>query len=256
MMSNVKSKKNSHLPVEDVIPSKSKQKNHPKTAEQRDDDDDDCDDVMMKEVPVNETARQHSSIPQTIELNSTYHDHVDRDEEGASSKKTATLENDFIRIVCISDTHNGHSKLKFDSHIRKMQGDILIHAGDFSEQGTAKEVNDAVEWLSSLDNFKYKIFISGNMDGIGLDEKCNGGRKIQLEKLIPKDKNVIYLENEYIKVSGITIYGCPYTPKFYGGFQYARKSREAKNLWSAIPEDCDILVSHGPPLDILDESSR
>jgi hypothetical protein len=161
-----------------------------------------------------------------------------------------------IKIVCISDTHNGHRAPKFSDRIRAMNGDILIHAGDFSDHGTPAETMDAFHWLCSLDNFKYKIFISGNMDGIGLDDKHSNNRTRKNETLFRNDKNVIYLENSSHTVLGIKIFGCPYTPKFVGGFQYNRRSREAEELWNMIPDDCDILVSHGPPAGILDKSSR
>jgi Icc-related predicted phosphoesterase len=169
---------------------------------------------------------------------------------------TTIKRDDLIKIVCISDTHNGHEVPKFAQKIRQMQGDILIHAGDFGENGSDDEVESAFKWLCSLDNFKFKIFISGNMDGIGLQKHKFGNAEQKRQKLFSNNKNVIYLENDDCKVLGIKIYGCPYTPKFVGGFQYHRQSEEAKRLWAKIPKDCDILVSHGPPVDILDKSSR
>ena len=42
-------------------------------------------------------------------------------------------------------------------------GDILIHAGDFSKVGSIKEVKEFSEFLKTLDHkFKYKIVIAGN----------------------------------------------------------------------------------------------
>lgn len=163
---------------------------------------------------------------------------------------------DYIKIVCISDTHNGHSKQSFSRRIEKMGGDLLIHAGDFGENGSKCEVDDAFKWLCSLNNFKYKIFISGNMDGIGLEKRNLWEKSREDRDLYSKKHNVIYLENDHCEVEGLTIYGSPYTPEFYGGFQYQRRSTDAKKLWSKIPESCDILVSHGPPSGILDKTSR
>ena len=160
-------------------------------------------------------------------------------------------ESELISIFCISDTHNGHNQREFDRKIREVRGDILIHAGDFSDGGTSEETEDFLEWLKSLNNFQYKIFISGNMDGIGLE---NSQRKSQF--LSQDDPHIIYLENESCNVLGLNMYGCPKTPKFYGGFQYTRNSSEAKRLWNDIPRNCDLLISHGPPADILDKSSR
>jgi 3',5'-cyclic AMP phosphodiesterase CpdA len=61
------------------------------------------------------------------------------------------------RIVCISDTH------AMTSHIRKKlpDGDILIHAGDFTRCGHLAEVREFNEWLNSQPH-KHKIVIAGN----------------------------------------------------------------------------------------------
>lgn len=56
------------------------------------------------------------------------------------------------RIVCISDTHNQTPKLP--------QGDVLIHAGDLTKQGSRQELERTVRWLESTD-FEAKIVIAG-----------------------------------------------------------------------------------------------
>ena len=62
----------------------------------------------------------------------------------------------FIRIVCISDTHN-----RTPPSIPN--GDILIHAGDLSQGGTVPEIQAQIDWLDSLPH-KTKILIAGNHD--------------------------------------------------------------------------------------------
>ena len=165
---------------------------------------------------------------------------------------TATQGSDLVRIVCISDTHNGHRNPHFDTKIRQIKADILVHAGDFGDRGTREERIDFWNWLCSLNNFSHKIFISGNMDGIGLDQN-----RLKEEDRFPEnDPSVIYLQNQSRRVRGLQFYGCPHTPKFCGGFQYSRDSRKAKQLWDEIPADCDVLISHGPPAGIFDRTSR
>jgi len=56
------------------------------------------------------------------------------------------------RIVCISDTHNQQPSLP--------KGDILIHAGDLTNQGSASELTKAVNWLEKQD-FEVKVIIAG-----------------------------------------------------------------------------------------------
>ncbi|KAM7203441.1 Metallo-dependent phosphatase-like protein [Naviculisporaceae sp. PSN 640] len=60
-----------------------------------------------------------------------------------------------IKVVCISDTHNTQPIIP--------PGDILIHAGDLTEDGSFEEVQAGISWLSSQPH-KFKFFIAGNHD--------------------------------------------------------------------------------------------
>ena len=57
-----------------------------------------------------------------------------------------------LRIVCISDTHNCHGKIAVPD------GDVLIHAGDFTYRGTAGEIEAFNSWLGTLPH-KHKVWI-------------------------------------------------------------------------------------------------
>lgn len=61
-----------------------------------------------------------------------------------------------IRVVCISDTHT----LEWPD---VPDGDLLIHAGDLSNDGSVREIQATVDWLRSLPH-PHKIAIGGNHD--------------------------------------------------------------------------------------------
>ena len=61
------------------------------------------------------------------------------------------------RIVCVSDTH-GYTPQQGVFKLPK--GDVLIHAGDLSNQGSLSELRRAVEWIEKSD-FEVKIVIAG-----------------------------------------------------------------------------------------------
>lgn len=63
--------------------------------------------------------------------------------------------------------------------------------------------------------------------------------------------NCIYLEDSSVTIGGIKIYGSPHQPPFHD-WGFNREEEEIKELWSGIPGDTDILITHGPPHDILD----
>ena len=58
--------------------------------------------------------------------------------------------------------------------------------------------------------------------------------------------NFIYLENSYIELNGLTIYGSPHTPNFKKK-AFTMLDDELKEKWKKIPENIDILLTHTPP---------
>lgn len=144
-----------------------------------------------------------------------------------------------IKITAVSDTHKDYRKLKLTS------GDIFIHAGDIDCYRYDVELVDFNKWLGKLD-FKYKIVIGGNHDGY-LE---NLGINTIQEKLT----NGIYLENSSVTIEGIKFYGSPITPRFLNWSFMANRGEDIDRYWDCIPEDTDVLITHGPPYGILDRT--
>ena len=63
-----------------------------------------------------------------------------------------------MKLIHISDTHGKHQLLK-----DLPDADVIVHAGDITEDGTEEEVKDFIEWFSGLP-YVHKIFIAGNHD--------------------------------------------------------------------------------------------
>ena len=61
-----------------------------------------------------------------------------------------------IRVVCISDTHDA-----IVPHVPN--GDLLIFAGDASDDGSAAAIQAQINWLDSLPH-QHKVFVCGNHD--------------------------------------------------------------------------------------------
>jgi len=62
-----------------------------------------------------------------------------------------------VRFVCISDTH-----CKTDN-LHLPEGDVLIHAGDFTKLGDPQMVSKFNEWLAKQSH-PIKVVIAGNHD--------------------------------------------------------------------------------------------
>jgi Calcineurin-like phosphoesterase len=68
-----------------------------------------------------------------------------------------TPHSDCTRIVCMSDTHGQHD------NVLVPKGDILIHAGDFSNTGEIQQCKDTARFFQQL-AFSTTICIAGNHD--------------------------------------------------------------------------------------------
>ncbi len=146
-----------------------------------------------------------------------------------------------MKIIAISDTHMQLEKVKIP------EGDILIHAGDLTYNGTLREMTKE---LTKLEKFKNKVkdivIICGNHDWLG--EKEPG-----VMKMLCEERGITLLQHESAVIQGFKIFGSPYTPEFFSwAFNVPREDLAAK--WEAIPEGTDIVISHGPPKGILDKT--
>ncbi|MEK7723259.1 MAG: metallophosphatase domain-containing protein [Acidobacteriota bacterium] len=146
-----------------------------------------------------------------------------------------------MRIVCLSDTHNCNEQIEVPD------GDILLHSGDATSVGNIVQINAFNQWFSKLPH-KYKIFVAGNHDW--LFETDNGLSRSLL------DKSIIYLQDSFVEIEGLKIYGSPWQPRFFDWAFNLNRGVELAEKWKLIPLDTDILITHGPPNGLLDEVER
>lgn len=148
------------------------------------------------------------------------------------------------RIVCISDTHGIHKKIP-----PLPEGDILIHAGDFTGWGTYSEIEQFAEWFGNQQEMAHKFVIAGNHDEEAQDTT--------LMKKLFGNHGISYLKDSYNVYWGqskaFKIYGTPYTPEFCG-WHFMEYEHELRERYAKIPDDTNILITHGPPANILDQS--
>ena len=166
-----------------------------------------------------------------------------------------------IRVVCISDTHNNIPE-------DVPPGDILIHAGDMTVNGSVAEIQRQIDWLASLPH-KEIVVISGNHDTY-LDPRTRPSLSEEQRRGSLDWKRVHYLQHRRLSLTidiepkntdsttpllaeerdqrRIRIYGAPQIPACgpmnVHAFQYPR----GRDAWSeTVPEDTDILITHTPP---------
>ena len=145
-------------------------------------------------------------------------------------------------ITFISDTHTKHKHVTGELP----GGDILIHCGDISNRGYMNEIKNFLEWFDGIKGYEYKIFIAGNHD-FGFQDNPN-----LCAKLLQDYPTVTYLEDSSVIVDGIKIYGSPWQPRFHNWAFNVNRGWDIAQKWEKIPQDTDILITHGPSSTILD----
>ena len=157
-----------------------------------------------------------------------------------------------MKLVIISDTHCTQPILP--------DGDVLIHCGDHTYRGTIPESDPALQWLSDQPH-KHKIIIAGNHE-LGWEQDLhNNYYRSEAEKhLKPRhlDKfpDLIYLHATGIEIDGIKFWGSPYQPKFFNWAFQKQRGLELQTHWAQIPDDTDVLITHGPPFGFGDMNPR
>jgi Icc-related predicted phosphoesterase len=160
------------------------------------------------------------------------------------------------RITVISDTHTKHGLIPMED---LPGGDLLLHAGDIMNSGyKPNDIHSFCAWFQSLKQYEDKVFIAGNHDRLfeNFPEEVKG---------YLKDYPLIdYLQDEQLTLYGdgpngdypegnIRIYGSPWQPWFYDwAFNLPRNQFGLAGKWEAIPDNTDILITHGPAFGTLD----
>lgn len=159
------------------------------------------------------------------------------------------------KITVISDTHGKHKQITKDLP----GGDILIHAGDISSMGYEHEVQQFCKWFDNIDNYDTKVFIAGNHDW-GFQNNVE-----RIQEIVNSYKTIDYIQddsfslyfnspNDEFPEDNIHFYGSPWQPEFYNwAFNLPRNGSELMEKWNNIPDNTDILITHGPAWGYVDQ---
>jgi 3',5'-cyclic AMP phosphodiesterase CpdA len=156
-----------------------------------------------------------------------------------------------MRITVISDTHTKHGLIPLTD---LPGGDLIICAGDIMNSGYNKnDILDFCTWFHSLEQYDKKIFIAGNHDRM-FENHPEG-----VEELLNIYFDIDYLQDEAYDLydmdtdTSTKIYGSPWQPEFYAwAFNLPKNSLQLAAKWEAIPDNTDILITHGPAFGTLD----
>ena len=141
-----------------------------------------------------------------------------------------------VRIVAVADTHGMHDQMHLPD------GDLFIHAGDFTTRGSLRDVARFDRYLAGLPH-RHKIVIAGNHD------LCFEATPDRARSLL---RHATYLQDQAVMVAGLHIWGSPWQPWFFDWAFNLPRGRALRQKWQLIPEGTDLLITHSPPMGRLD----
>lgn len=143
-----------------------------------------------------------------------------------------------MRIACASDLHWLFQEVKDFP-----EADVFVYAGDWSGYGTNIETMRFIAWLGGLP-YSYKLVVPGN------HERWAGVYTSWAEELFEEAKIPLLIDKEFI-IDGVKFYGTPWTPIFRH-WAFMKKDAQLDKVFCQIPEDTDVLITHGQPRGICD----
>jgi len=144
-----------------------------------------------------------------------------------------------LKIVSISDTHTKHGAIVMPP------GDVLVHAGDITNKGSIKDLTSFTTWLK-LQSYKHKVVIAGNHDF------CFANANQVIARTLIEEAGAVYLQDSEVTIDGVKFWGSPWQPFFYDWAFNLHRGKPIAEKWALIPEDTNVLITHGPPKNVLD----
>lgn len=145
-----------------------------------------------------------------------------------------------MKLALISDTHGQHDGVIVP------EADVLVHAGDFTNSGSARAIAVFSEWLEKQPH-KHIVVIAGNHDIMFEQDRAKA------QEILCQDPRIHYLQDEGMYIDGKYFYGTPWVQMPTSYWAFCKKSEtELAEHWSKIPAHTDVLITHGPPANILD----
>ena len=143
-----------------------------------------------------------------------------------------------MKLLLLSDTHGQNDVLK-----TLPAADVLIHCGDSTQYGSRDNLREFAEIFGECPATT-KLVIAGNHDG------CFQKHPFESRDILLAN-GILYLQDEGVEINGIKYWGIPWTPPFLNWY-FMAEGEDLKKKWEQVSDDVDVLISHGPPRNILD----
>lgn len=149
-----------------------------------------------------------------------------------------------MKIVVVSDTHGFHSGMS-----NVPEGDVLVACGDWSRgHGHRRDSERFAEWMARWPH-PFKLAVPGNHDAAVEDNH------LDLKSMFREHGVNLLMFGTVFEFRTVRFGGSPWIPYYKGEFAFEREAEQLEVLWNKVPQ-VEVLVTHAPPLGILDTTSR
>lgn len=151
-----------------------------------------------------------------------------------------------MKFLCISDTHGSHNLLE----LSKYDFEGIIFAGDWTQGKDLlfKETIPFLEWLEDIE-CEHKLLVAGN------HEVSVQNMNEEFYELLKEYPSITYLQDTEVVINGVKFYGSPYSNEFFN-WAFMEEDYDLKTIWDKIPDDTNVLITHGPAYGIHDLVKR
>lgn len=158
------------------------------------------------------------------------------------ARQIGLAKNEKVRIAAIADTHG--------QEFSRPPAEIFIHAGDMTAWGEWSETAVAGRNLGQ-EPYQAVLLVPGNHD--------NAFEEYPTAEAFPFLPNTHLLIDKAWEYRGLLFYGSPWTPFFEGlnprWSAFMDTEEELRRRFLNMPQEMDVLITHGPPKGILDNDS-
>jgi len=128
-----------------------------------------------------------------------------------------------VRLVCVSDTHGHHRELTLPN------GDVLVHAGDFTLYGKEEQAKDFNDWLAEQPHAAKLVVLGNHENNSDWNERASE---------VLSNATVLRQSSCDVEVSGAKL-------RFFGtDFFWPCKGENP--YFKEISTETDVLIAHGP----------
>ena len=157
-----------------------------------------------------------------------------------------------MKLLLMADLHGTLPVVTTEADVAVIAGDVIPATSTYSstKDGLLRQVQwiheRFIPWLQTLPVTSV-VITWGNHDWFA-DQKDGS--------LVPElwwPENVHVLVNKAVTLDGVKFYGVPQQPRFYDwAFNEDDTPEGLGQRWQQVPDDTDVLVTHGPPFGCVD----